>query len=146
MKNLLQLEGDGMKELADILKEKNLKVTPQRLAVYSVLYHSIEHPTAEFIFYALRETHPTMSLATVYKTLDTLTTSGLIQSINVGEDSFRYDAIAAPHPHFICLTCHKVSDFEDIALNEHIQSNSKYDILYEKRYFYGYCEECKKDL
>ena len=59
-----------MKEIAQILREKGLKVTPQRIAVYNMLCNTKEHPDAETIYKTLEPTNPTMSLATVYKTLD----------------------------------------------------------------------------
>lgn len=62
-----------MEHLAAMLKSKQLKVTPpQRLAIFNILYNTVEHPSAETLYKALQPTHPTMSLATVYKTLDTL--------------------------------------------------------------------------
>ena len=61
-------------------KEKKLKLTPQRLAVYQFLKNTNEHPSAENIYKALHEAYPTMSLATVYKTLKTLVEIGLVQS------------------------------------------------------------------
>ena len=59
-----------MKETAQLLREKGLKVTPQRIAVYNMLLGTTAHPNAEMIYKTLEPTNPTMSLATVYKTLD----------------------------------------------------------------------------
>ena len=61
-----------MDTIATIFKEKKLKLTPQRLAVYKYLISTKEHPSAETIYTALQPTYPTMSLATVYKALKTL--------------------------------------------------------------------------
>lgn len=59
-----------MKETTQILREKGLKVTPQRIAVYNMLRSTTQHPNAETIYKTLEPANPTMSLATVYKTLD----------------------------------------------------------------------------
>ena len=78
-----------MKEIAQILREKGLKVTPQRIAVYNMLCNTKEHPDAETIYKTLEPTNPTMSLATVYKTLDFFKQLGLVQELNVGEGRSR---------------------------------------------------------
>lgn len=135
-----------MEHLTSLLKSKHLKVTPQRLAIFNVLFNTAEHPNAEIIYKALHATHPTMSLATVYKTLDTLKKSDLIQELNVGEDSFRYDATVMSHPHMICTTCHKVSDLHTSVLDDVIataQAETDFDIETEKIFFYGTCPACK---
>ena len=58
-----------MEDIILTFKEKKLKLTPQRLAVYQYLKSTREHPSAETIYKALQPNYPTMSLATVYKTL-----------------------------------------------------------------------------
>lgn len=135
-----------MERLAEILKTKKLKVTPQRLAIYKVLYETTAHPTAEDIYNALKQTHPTMSLATVYKTLDALKKADLATELNVGDDSSRYDATVKSHPHMICLSCNKVMDLETDSLvkfKNAIQEETEFDIVSEKVYFYGTCKTCK---
>lgn len=132
-------------EIALIFKEKKLKLTPQRLAVYNYLLGTTAHPSAETIYKAIHEQYPTMSLATVYKTLKTLVDVGLIQEINVGEGNFRYDRNSASHPHIQCLTCGRIDDFDDLNLdnlNELAEDHSKYKVCYNKVYFYGYCKDC----
>ena len=90
-----------MKETAQLLREKGLKVTPQRIAVYNMLLGTTAHPNAEMIYKTLELTNPTMSLATVYKTLDFFKQLGLVQELNVGESSSRYDAVVRCHPRII---------------------------------------------
>jgi len=136
-----------MEKLAGILKSKKLKVTPQRLAIYKVLYNTTAHPTAEDIYKALKQTHPTMSLATVYKTLDALKKADLATELNVGDDRSRYDATVKSHPHMICFNCGKVMDLNTSSLDglkERIQEETDFDIISEKVYFYGTCSQCKK--
>ena len=130
-----------------VFKEKKLKLTPQRIAVYNYLKSTREHPSAETIHKALKEDYPTMSLATVYKTLKVLVEVGLVQEINVGEGNFRYDGITTAHPHIHCINCSKVDDLEGINfddLNLKVKSNTDYEILSNKIYFYGLCSECKE--
>lgn len=133
--------------LTERLKSNNLKVTPQRLAIYSLLSKTYKHPSAETIYNELKETYPTMSLATVYKTLSSLKLVNLIQELNVGEDSYRYDANTNSHPHIICIKCNNIFDFHSINVIEDvkkdIEEKTEFELLYEQVYFYGICKECK---
>ena len=135
-----------MKHIASIFKEKKLKLTPQRLAVYNYLINTTSHPSADVIYTDIHIQYPTMSLATVYKALKTLVDVGLIQEINVGEGNFRYDGNSFPHPHLQCLGCGKVDDFKDLSLdnlNAIAGEHTDYQIISNKVYFYGYCINCK---
>ncbi len=132
--------------IVSIFKEKKLKLTPQRLAVYNYLMSTDTHPSAETIYAAISEQYPTMSLATVYKALKTLASVNLIQELNVGEGNFRYDGTVTPHIHIQCLKCGKVNDIFDISLNslvDEAQHKSDYTIVSNQVYFYGYCPNCK---
>ncbi len=135
-----------MDQITSMLKAKNLKVTPQRLAIFNVLCNTVEHPSAESIYNALQETHPTMSLATIYKTLDTLKKANLIQELNVGEDRFRYDAIIHNHPHMICNHCGQVYDLHTLVVDQligQLQKETDFTIESEKIFLYGTCSDCK---
>lgn len=137
-----------MNELALKLKSTNLKVTPQRLAIYNLLVNTTKHPSAESIYNELKPQYPTMSLATVYKTLASLKIANLVQEINVGEDSFRYDADIYFHPHIICTRCYEVYDYhgpvELSPLKSTISQNLDFDIEAEQLFFYGCCKDCRQ--
>lgn len=136
-----------MKNLMTAFKLNNLKLTPQRIAVYEMLKNTKSHPSAESIYEVLQVHYPTMSLATVYKTLKTLIATGLVQELNVGEDNFRYDANPLPHPHITCCQCGKVDDIENADLsflNMTIKDYTEYKVQSSKVYFYGVCPQCVK--
>ena len=135
-----------MNNITAIFKEKKLKLTPQRLAVYKYLMSTSEHPSAEVIYKAIQEDFPTMSLATVYKALKTLVEVGLVQELNVGEGNFRYDGNADSHPHIQCINCGKVDDLMNISLdhlNSEVEQKSNYKVLSNQTYFYGLCKDCQ---
>lgn len=138
-----------MLELASILKEHHLKVTPQRLSIFKMLRHTKAHPSAETIYQSLIQEHPTMSLATVYKTLDTFVQHGLIQQLNLGEDSYRYDADTTPHSHLQCTQCKTVVDLPLLdkvhELRSEVQEYTGYELSSEQLYFYGKCPKCLSD-
>lgn len=136
-----------MDNITSIFKEKKLKLTPQRLAVYKYLMSTKEHPSAEVIYKALQPDYPTMSLATVYKAVKTLVEVNLVQEINVGEGNFRYDGNNNEHAHIQCLSCNKVDDLEHVSfpdLNKTAEDNSAYKVISNKLFFYGICENCQQ--
>lgn len=136
------------RNITEMLRSNGVKVTPQRLAVYEVLSNTKEHPNAEMIFSSLQATYPTMSLATVYKTIDILNEIGLVQILNAGEDSFRYDADTSEHAHVRCVDCGKVEDLYDLDVekfNKGIEKNTHYKLVGQQFYFYGVCPDCQKN-
>lgn len=138
-----------MDNLTLLFKEKNLKLTPQRYAIYKYLKSTKSHPSAEMIYDVLRLDYPTMSLATVYKTLKTFIELGVVLELNAGEDNFRYDANVVNHPHIMCLSCGKVDDIEEADfnfLNKEAENFTKYKIETHLLYFYGLCPKCQKGV
>ncbi len=137
-----------MNQPAENLKANKLKVTPQRLAIYTYLLNTTAHPTVETIYNDLKEDFPTMSLATVYKTVASLRDVHLVKEFNVSEDSNRYDANVDFHSHVICTKCHSVSDyFGDIDISENIDEIQKMSGFKINAYdvnFYGLCEKCQE--
>ena len=132
--------------ITSLLREKGFKVTPQRLAIYNMLAATKSHPNAEMIFNDLQTMYPTMSLATVYKTMEILKEIGLVQILNAGEDSFRYDADTSDHPHVRCMKCGQVEDIENIDYRDFLQQvaqGTNYELMGQQFYFYGVCPACK---
>lgn len=131
------------------LRDNGFKVTPQRLAVYEALQGTKEHPNAEMLYSILQPAYPTMSLATVYKTMDILSEIGLVQILNVGEDSYRYDANTSSHPHVCCTSCGRVDDVlevDDNAFTDMIAAKSSYKLSGRQMYFFGQCPDCQSQL
>lgn len=136
-----------MINVVKMLKDKGFKVTPQRIAVYEVLKNTKAHPTVEAIYNKLQPAYPTMSLATVYKSLEMFKELDLVQELNVGEDKFRYDANTKQHPHIICINCGKVEDVDDemfFNLSDQVAQKTGYNLVGQKLYFYGQCPICKQ--
>jgi Fur family peroxide stress response transcriptional regulator len=94
-----------------------LKVTPQRLAIYEALAKRADHPSPEEVWNAVRPQMPTLSLATVYKTLDALAQAGLVAQVAHRGDTKRFDANVEPHHHLICRACSRIADFVDARLD-----------------------------
>ncbi len=135
-----------MKNTAELLREHGLKVTPQRLAIYNMIRSTNIHPNAETIFKKLEEDNPTMSLATVYKTLDSFKNVNLVKEINSGDGCSHYDACTEPHNHFICKDCNSIIDIfcDNIPTIENsIKEDFNCDIDHTQVLFFGTCPKCK---
>lgn len=123
------------------LKERGLKITPQRQLIAEVLQGNKEHPSAEEIYKKVIEIAPTVSIATVYKTLNSLADLGIIQRIDVGDGKFHFDPDIKPHSHFICIKCKKIYDiYEEVALPE---VGEEFKVLKGQATYYGLCKDCK---
>lgn len=96
--------------LRSALEANGQRFTEQRAAVYRFLHHTSQHPSADDVFTSVRDVIPDISLATVYKSLETLVSCGLASKLTYGDGSARYDGRTDPHPHARCLGCGKVRD------------------------------------
>jgi Fur family peroxide stress response transcriptional regulator len=97
-------------QIVQILKSKQLRVTPQRFAVYANLLGRTDHPTAEQILTDLNQDAPQSSQATVYSSLQALQGAGLVREVLLEEGVCRYDANVMPHHHFRCRCCGAIED------------------------------------
>ena len=100
-------------QIKERLSEVGLKATHPRIVVLRELMISKDHPTAESIHEVIKSDNPSISLGSVYRILDVLVDSGLIQRVSVRSGSKRYDANMSPHGHFYCLQSNKIQDFYD---------------------------------
>jgi Fe2+ or Zn2+ uptake regulation protein len=88
----------------------DMRMTPARKEIYSVLSESMDHPTATDVFIRVQNRVPGISLATVYNTLESLTAAGKIKQVNLERAPSRYCANQHEHVHFHCEKCHCVVD------------------------------------
>ena len=97
--------------IAERLRARGLRVTPQRQVVFGLLDGNQEHPTVEALFGAAREALPTISLKTVYQTVHELEDLGEVRLLDVGTGAVRVDPnVEHPHHHLICTECGSVRD------------------------------------
>jgi Fur family transcriptional regulator, peroxide stress response regulator len=101
------------KLLRDALEATGQRFTEQRAAVYRFLRATDQHPTADEVFTAVRGEITDISLATVYKALETLVSCGLATKLTYGDGSARYDGRTDDHCHSRCLRCGIVRDVPD---------------------------------
>lgn len=138
-----------MDSLVERLREKGLKVTPQRVAIYGLLLNTTAHPTAEELWEEVKKDHAAVSFNTVYTTLSTLAQAGLIQRLHMGAAA-HYDAKVSPHVHLNCRQCGRVDDYDaDFGLNlAAVGSRAKRDRGFVAERLdltvYGICLPCSK--
>ena len=125
----------------EMLREKGLKVTNQRILVLEVLAdHRDKHLTAEDIYELVREDYPEIGLATIYRTVQLLLEMQLVDRINLDDG-------CAHHHHLICRTCGKILPFKDDLLEDledKIEDTTGFHVLDHELKFYGQCRECQK--
>ena len=134
-------------ELITTLRERDFRLTPQRVELVRLIAASEGHPSASQLYAKIRTQFPTMSQATVYKTLALLKEMNQVLEIDLRDDS-RYDGNRPdPHPHLICMKCNKIVD-GDLALDpaaiRNLESASGYQIVHPQITFYGLCPKCKE--
>src|SRR5437899_12848920 len=95
-----------------------LAVTPQRLAIFRHLAATESHPSAEELHATVRRELPTLSLATVYKTLDTLAGVGAVRPVSRLGARGRWDANVTSHHHLVCTVCGRVTDVVEPRLDD----------------------------
>ena len=135
-------------ELIARLKEQGFRLTPQRKAVLKVLADSPNHPSVEQIYRQVKKDFPMTSLATVYKTVTLLKELGEVLELGFADGSNRYDGRKPnPHPHLICIQCHKILD-PDVdgwkELPQALSESTGFHILSHRLDFYGICPQCQK--
>jgi Fur family transcriptional regulator, peroxide stress response regulator len=137
-----------LSEFAARCRKGGLAVTPQRLAIIRVLLSSAEHPRADAIFAAVRAEHPTISLATVHRTLETLCEIGEARKVTMLHDSARYDGNITPHHHVVCVKCRRIRDIEIPELDRVLQGRSElgeFTVLGSSLEIQALCESCEAD-
>jgi Fur family peroxide stress response transcriptional regulator len=112
-------------QIRDIIKEKGLKITPQRTAVLEAVLELGNHPTAERIIDFIQKNHPNVAIGTVYKTLETFVEKKIIKKVKTEKDIMRYDAILEKHHHLYCAKSDRIEDYYDNDLNDVLEEYFK---------------------
>lgn len=95
------------------LAVKGVRMTPQRIAVMEAVMQLKNHPTAENIIDYIHETNPTISVATVYRTLEFFKKEGLIRVFTSDKGVMRHDAVTESHHHIYCTDSEEILDYFD---------------------------------
>ncbi len=134
--------------LINKLRERGLKVTPQRRAILEALRNLDQSATALEVWDQVRRSFPDMSLDTVYRNLNMLTDIGMIGIVNLrGGEASRFEMERGRHHHhLICLKCGDTVCLEFCPIDEHDVAAAEqhgYKVVGHAVELYGYCPGCK---
>ena len=133
-------------EIAARLRDWGVRVTPQRLAIAEAVLNSEDHPSVQQLYERVKDHFPSMTLATIYSTLDVLEKSHLIQELPFPQFS-RYESNLDPHVNLVCIKCGNVVDANAgqetvVRLRDQVASQSNFKIAWQRVDFHGWCRRC----
>jgi len=134
-------------ELTEMFRARGLKVTPQRQCIFGVLHGSAVHPTAEAVHAAVVAQMPTVSLRTVYQTLNDLAAMGELVPLDLGTGATRFDPTLEAHHHLVCDRCGRIHDVHaDVgAVALPAGTSPGFTVTATEIVFRGLCEQCSPE-
>jgi Fe2+ or Zn2+ uptake regulation protein len=130
----------------DQLHSQGYRMTPQRLAILSILENAGRHLTPQEVYEQAQRSLPGMTEATVYRTLSFLTEQGLVLAAHVGSGQLVYEIAEHAHHHLICRACgdtHEIDHALLLTLYQQFQSSTGYQIDSVHLTFFGLCPGCQ---
>ena len=130
------------------MREKGLKITPQRLAIIDALVEKGHlHPGANLVYAEARKKARGLSLSTVYATLGELSRIGLIKTMEFDQMENRYEGNLEEHVNLVCEKCGRIVDYRLPATLEPLDviRTTGFMVIETRMEYYGYCADCLKD-
>ena len=124
-----------------------MRMTSQREIILKELQDSRQHLTADELYERVKKFMPRISLATVYRNLETLSEAGIIGKLEISGRQKRFDFDVHPHDHIYCLQCHRVDniDFDrELVDPKAVASDQGYRITGYRVEFKGICASCRR--
>jgi len=131
------------------MKEKGMKLTPQRLAIVDAFVkHQALHPAAGQIYREAKKKQPGLSFSTVYLTLNELSRHGIVKTLEFDRMENRFDGNVDEHINLICRTCRKIMDHKTPPElhGPAIGKKAKFLVTDSRLEYYGYCSRCLEKL
>lgn len=123
-----------------------LRMTNQRELILKELQKSNKHLSADELYERVKRVMPRMSLATVYRNLETLSEAGLIGKLEISGRQKRFDAEPKAHDHIYCVQCHRVDNMaidRKLVKMAHLQATKGYTVTGFRVEFAGICSGCR---
>lgn len=142
----LRVVTDDMDFFVETCKKNGLKITPQRMAIYSNLRHNKSHPTTDDLYQIVKKLFPAISYDTINRTLVTFSEIGIIEVVEGHGTSRRFDSDIESHHHFHCTLCNTIfdlqwEDFDSLPIPDEILN--KFTIQNKRVVLKGLCDKCK---
>jgi Fur family peroxide stress response transcriptional regulator len=128
-------------------RERGLRITPQRIAVFETVAGLGSHPSAEEVYRRVSERIPNISFDTVHRTLRTFAELGIIEFVETVSGIKRYDPVTEQHHHLHCIRCGKIldffhTDFDDLRIPAIVKKD--FQVLRSRVSVSGICGECRE--
>lgn len=121
-------------------------MTRQRELVMRIIHNSEEHLSAQEIFFEAKALLPSISMATVYNSLQYLCEAKLIRKLSVENGVDKYDKSCVPHAHLVCKECKRLTDVDSNGLGEMLSNFLKVNALAYSLNVEYVCEDCAKKI
>lgn len=135
-------------KFSEYLKQKGLRVTPQRLKILRVFLQTTDHVSMEELFLRIRQEDSAIGQVTVYRTLKLLCEAGLASAVNFEEGMARYEPVGRHHhDHLVCVKCGRKEEFVNDAIEELQHAVcAQHDFVPTAHHMvlYGICADCRK--
>ena len=133
------------RHIVEALRRKGYKATPQRVAICRYTIPLRDHPSAKKIYEIVRKQYPTVSLATVYNTIDVLKELHMLQELPMIDGDTRFDPNVEVHINLVCLQCGSIRDFDSRAIEDmvtKVAKTARFDVRGQSLAVYGVCQDC----
>ena len=134
-----------VQQFIEICRDHELKITPQRVAIYQALIQSNRHPTADMMFRLVRKDFPHISFDTVNRTLLTFADIGVVEVVEVFGGPKRFDPDIEDHHHLHCTACGKIIDFKNdnyTDLEVPASITEMFKVISKRVVLKGLCADC----
>ena len=137
---------DKIHEFVEICQAHQLKVTPQRVAIFNQLLNLETHPSADAVYQIVSKEFPNISFDTVNRTLLTFSEIGIVDVVEVFGGARRFDPNLKNHHHLHCTQCGKVIDFYSRAydnLKVPEELHQEFQVTGKRVVLRGLCQTCR---
>jgi Fur family transcriptional regulator, ferric uptake regulator len=138
-------------EFRKVLRQEQLKFTPQRLAVLKEVVDGQGHRECEDIYFSLRNDKIPVSRATVYRTMDILVKHNYVRKLDIGDGRSRYESKLSEehHDHLICIHCGNIEEFFNESIEKlqvEITEKFSFKMVRHTHQIFGICRKCQNDI
>ena len=138
-------KGKAMMNYTNLLKDYDLKVTPQRVAIVEQL-HTNGHMNIDDLYKRLLEKFPSISLATIYKNINAMIDKIFLSEVKIPNSKSVYELVKEEHAHLVCSSCNSIDDviIDTSVISNEASVKSGFEIQSSDIVFSGQCTQCSK--
>ncbi|HNX22490.1 MAG TPA: Fur family transcriptional regulator [Spirochaetota bacterium] len=127
------------------LKDAGLKITPQRIAIMEFFEGNKSHPSINTIYENLKVNYPSISVSTIYNTVETLVKNNYLLELPIAKGKSFYDPDVSEHDHAYCVKCGRVYDIDPEKEKQAAPESLRgCEIVEVRKTYYIVCGDCRK--